>query len=119
MRNVVALILVIGVGVGVFMYRRGSASDEIKTQMLLIVDDMDLPAQERGEVKALVSQFHRQAFNRAMDVSKQLGRKFDEKSYYEEVFSLVVTRLREEGNTLLADNVERRHTFHSLSVKER
>ena len=119
MRNVIALLIVVGVGVGVWKYLQGTASDEIKNQMLLILDDMDLSAQERNEIKPLLSQFHEQAFDRALDISKKHGQKFDEKSYYDEVFNLVVGELREKGNVLLADKVERLQTLHSLTVTER
>ncbi len=118
MRNLLAIVLVIVVGVGVFIYRRDSASNEIKTQMLLIVDDMDLSPQGRGEVKALVSRFHGQAFSNGLDLSRRHGPKFDPKSYYDEVLRLVIAQLREEGNMFLADKVERLQAFHSLSVTE-
>lgn len=119
MRNVIALLIVVGVGVGVWKYLQETASDEIKNQMLLILDDMDLSEQERGEVRPILLQFHAQAFNQALDISKRHGRKFDGKSYYGEVFNLVVDELFEKGNILLADKVKRLQAHHSLIVTER
>ncbi|MCH7840549.1 MAG: hypothetical protein IID38_10000 [Planctomycetes bacterium] len=119
MRNAIALLIVVGVGVGVWKYLQETASDEIKNQMLLILDDMDLSAQEREEVRPILLQYQEQAFTQAMDISKRHGRKFDEKSYYDEVFNLVVGELLEKGNVLLAEKVKRLQTLHSLIVTER
>jgi hypothetical protein len=119
MRNVVALIIVVCIGIGVFVQRRTSASREIRSQMLQIVDDMDLAAQERTDVKSLVAHHHEQAFAAALDMSRRLGRKFDERSYYEEVFGLVTGSLRAEGKAFLADKIDRLKEFHVLSVTER
>ena len=37
MRNVIALVVILAVGIGIFVYRHDSASDRIKTEMLAIV----------------------------------------------------------------------------------
>jgi len=119
MRNLLALLVVICIGVGIFVHRRASASDEIKGQMLQIVDDMDLTGPETAEVKTLIARFHEEAFASALDVSRRLGRKFDTDSYYDEAFRLVNTRLRDEDNGFLADKIDRLKEFHALSVTER
>ncbi len=118
MRKLLAALLVVGVGVGVFVSRRGSASNEIKSQMLLILDDMDFTPRGRDEVKRLVLQFHDRVFSQALDMSRELGRKFDERSYYDELFRLVVFQLHEEGSASLAKKVEGLQKLHSLTVSE-
>ena len=121
MRKVLALLLVVGVGVVFYVQRRDSASEQVKAQMLLIVDEMTLePIEpvEREGVKPLISQFHQQAFDEAMDISRQHGRKFDAQHYYNAVLDLTVAQLRSDGNASLADKIEQVRQYHSLTVTE-
>ena len=119
MRKTLTLLLVAVVGVAFYLYRREAADEQVKAQMLMIAEDMALTPAECDEVKSLISQFHEQAFDKALDLSRQFGRKFDAHLYYEEVLRLVVTRLRSDGRAPLGDKVERQQPYHSLSVTER
>ena len=118
-RSFIIGVLLVAVAVGVYLHRRGSASDRIKAEMFLIANDMRLSAAERAEVKALIGHFHEAPFRRALDLSKEHGRKFDGKRYYQEVFGLVTSRLRDDGDSDLADKVERQQAHFSLRITER
>jgi len=119
MRKVLALLLVVGVGVAFYLHRRESASERIEAQMLMIVEDMTLQPAERDEVKALISQFHRQAFDKALDISKQYGSKFDAQLYYDAVLDLAVAQLRSDGRAPLGNKIQQVRQYHSLTVTER
>ena len=119
MRNVIVAVTLVGVAVGVYMYRHDAASNRIKAEMLLIVEDMTLSPTGRGEVKRLINDYHEESFRRALNPAKDHGHKFDEKNYYEAVFGLIVDRLRDDGKIDLADKVERQKAHFSLRVTER
>lgn len=112
------LMLIVLVGVGYWTYRHDAASKRIKTEMLAIVDEMDLSPVGREEVKQLIAQFHARLFDRAMDVGKRHGSKFDDELYYNEMFRQVVEQLRADGDDAFADKVDRVKGDSSLVVTE-
>ena len=119
MRNVIALVVILAVGIGIFVYRHDSASDRIKTEMLAIAKDMELSPQEHNEVNHLITVYHEQAFNKALDISRKRGDRFDVQVYYDEIFRLVLGSLRTDDESALADRIEKQKDYFTLKVTER
>ena len=119
MRSFIAVLLIVSVGIGVYVFKRDAARENIRREMVGIVGDMDLPAKDQEAITALVNRFHDQAFRAALDVSKELGRKFDESAYYEDIVQRITAALRDAGRDSLATAFHEKQGFFSLSVSER
>ena len=89
MRYVLAVVLIAAVAIGVYVYRHDAASSQVKNATLGIADDMALFEPERAEVRILISRYHEQAFNKALDIVKDSGHKFDADAYLGEIFTLI------------------------------
>ena len=113
------MLLIVIVGVGVYVFKRDAARENIRREMVGIVGDMEFSAKDRETVAALVNRFHDQAFRSALDVSKELGRKFDESAYYDDIVQRITAALRDAGRDSLATAFQEKQRFFSLSVSER
>ena len=118
-RKILMLLVLVAVGVGYWTYRHDAASKHIKTEMLAIVDEMDLTPVGREDVKQLIVHFHAGLFDRALDVGKRHGSKFNDKFYYDEMYRQVVEQLRADGDDNFADKVDRLKGEFSLAVTEK
>ncbi len=118
MRNILAVMLVIGVGLSFYVYRNEQSGERIKVQMRGVIDDMALSPQWRGEVRRFFDACHETAFHAAMDVSRKLGRKFDSKKYYDMVFDEIIERARESGHDDLAGRLSLEKNLFRLVVTE-
>ena len=117
-RWLISLIILACVAFGGYKYVYSRASDGVRDEVLKIVDDMSIESQWRPEVRRYIRQAHDQAFEAALNVKAQLGRKFNAQVYVDELFDRVVQYARNQGHDRLADTVEReRHAF-TLDVKE-
>ena len=119
MRRLIALLLIVIVGVGVYVLKRDAARENVRREMVGIIGDMSLSAKDQEAVVALVNRFHDQAFRAALDVSKELGRKFDERAYYDDIVQRITAALRDVGRESLATAFQHKQEFFSLSVSER
>lgn len=113
------MLLIVIVGVGVYVFKRDAARDNIRREMVGIITDMEFSAEDQEAVAALVTRFHDQAFRDALDVSKELGRKFDESAYYDDIVQRITAALRDAGRESLATAFHEKQSFFSLSVSER
>ena len=118
-RWLIIVAILIAVAVGFYSYRRESAGEGVKAEMLAIVDEMGLPPDWRDEVIQLVEAAHPEAFNKALDVTRERGRKFDARGYYDELFRIVIAWARDDGRTELADRLANEQPRFSLDVTER
>ena len=118
MRRLLGGLCVVVFAVAFYNHYRGDASGRVKAEMLKLVDDMELSAGERTETKRLVEACHGQAFDYALDVNRKLGRKFDEKSYYDQLFTRMVDQARGDGHAELAQKLTQQKDSHSLDVTE-
>lgn len=118
MKNFVALLLLVAVGVGVYVYLQNNASDNVRMQMAGIINDMKIPPKWKEDAQAMLADVHEKAFDAALDISQRLGRKFDDKAYYDKVFELMEQRATEEGKTDLADKLAEQKKLFSLKVTE-
>ena len=119
LRWLISLVVVIAVGLTFYAKLREDASRRVKAEMLAIIKDMNLPPEWHDEAVWLVEAAHKEAFDKALDVTKKLGRKFDERVYYNEIFDLIVNRAREDGKTQLADRLADERSRFLLHVTER
>jgi hypothetical protein len=62
---------------------------------------------------------HEKAFEASLDITERLGRKFDDKTYYDKVFEMMQQRATEEGKTDLAEKLAEQKEFFTLKVTER
>ena len=114
------VVAVVAIAASVLYTRREqSAADRVKAEAVGIVQDMSLLPDWEEKVLELVDVAHPQAFAKALDVTKELGRKFDASVYYKELFDLVIASAREEGKNDLADSLDRQRKSFQLSVTER
>lgn len=119
MRKLLGGLCVVVFAVVFYNFYRGDASGRVKAEMLRLVDDMELSTGERAEIKQLVEAHHDQAFDHALHFNRERGRKFDEKSYYDELFTRIVDQARGDGHAELADKLSRQKDNHYLEVTER
>jgi len=119
MRKLLGGLCVVVFAVVIYNYYRGDASGRVKAEMLRLVDDMELSAGESAETKRLVEGHHEQVFDHALHVNRELGGKFDEKSYYDELFTRMVDQARDDGHAELAQKLALQKDDHSLEVTER
>lgn len=118
-RGVLMLLLVCAAAAAFFLYRRGDAADEVKREMLAIVREIQLPDDWRAAAEQYVQAAHEKAFNKALDIKKKLGEKFDANVYFNDVFDQIVAWAREDGKPELADKLEQARGTYSLGVTER
>ncbi len=118
MRYVLAVVLIAAVAIGVYVYRHDAASSQVKNATLGIADDMALFEPERAEVRILISRYHEQAFNKALDIVKDSGHKFDADAYLGEIFTLITADLRENGRGSIADKIDAEKGTFSIAIGE-
>ncbi len=119
MRRLILLLLIVIAGVGVYVFKRDAARENVRREMVLIVGDMNFSEKDQQAVVALVDRFHDQAFRAALDVSKELGRKFDESAYYDDIVQRIITALGDAGRESLATAFQHKQSRFSLIVSER
>ena len=119
MRKFLAIAVLFAFAVLFWMYHRDSQSRNVRAEMIRLVDDMDLSVSWREETRQLVRQHHKPAFDKALDVSRGIGEKFDAAVYQNEVFDRVIEQLRGEGQFDLADKLSDLRKYHRLVVTER
>ncbi len=116
--------LLAGLGLVVFAvvfynYYGGDSSKRVRTEMLRLVGDMELSDAERAEAQRLVETFHDATYQNSLDIGRKVGSKFDEKSYYDELFARMTDQARSDGNSELAQKLSAQKDLHSLHVTER
>ena len=60
-----ALAITAASGVAVYRHLHARASHRVRTEILKVADDMDLPADRRDDVKRFIAGAHDEAFDRA------------------------------------------------------
>lgn len=118
-RWLVGIVIVAAIGLGLFFYRHQQASAAIKAEALGIVAEFDLRPEWEAQARAYVNQAHEKAFNAALDIAGQHGRKFDADTYLEVLFDQVIAWAREDGEDGLADYLSDNRATFSLDVSER
>ena len=118
LRWLVAIVVIAAVAVAFYFHLHKRASGLIKAEVQAIADDMTLSPEQRNRLKDFLEAAHDKVFNEALDPTKKLGRKFNEKLYYDEIFNAVIARAREEGYNDLADTVDRQREHFAFTVTE-
>ena len=116
--SAVCVLVLAAVGGAVYSHLRAKASERVKAEMLRVAADLTLSPDERASVRRLIESAHDEAFNNALNLTRRHGRKFDEQSYFNDVFDRVITDARAEGLTELADRLERARPHFSFTVTE-
>lgn len=115
----VTLVVLTAVALGTYSYLYRRVSDRVRTEVLRIADDMTTSSEHRGVLRRLLAEAHDQAFERALDLTKERGRQFDGEQYFNEVLDLVVAGARAEGLDALADSVDRQRQHFTFTVSTR
>ena len=118
-RKILGVLCVVVSAVLFYNYMRSDSSNRIKNEMLRLLDDMELTAEERAEAKRLVEAHHAAVFESALDVSRKLGNKFNENLYYDELFTQMIDQASADGHSELAQKLDSQRKLHSLNVTER
>ena len=114
-RSLFALLVILVAAAVVFLSRRHDAAAEVKREFLAILQEIKLPEDWRTTAEQYVHAAHEKAFNKALDVTKAMGKKFDEKIYYDDLFDRIIAWAKEDGKTELADRLgiaRKNYTFH-------
>lgn len=117
-RTLFALIVIAVAATTVFLYRRGNAGAEVKREIVAIVNEIELPQDWRTTAEEYIHAAHEKAFNKAMDVTRKFGEKFDAKVYYDDIFDRIIAWARDDGKADLAAKLEEARKAHSLRVTE-
>ncbi len=124
-RWLLSVAVLAGVAVGGYAYLYGRASDTVKAEVLKVVDEMfestetsKLAVPDRTAMRRYIEAAHADAFEQALDVKRQHGRKFDGPLYFRLVFDSVIARARAEGRARLADTIEREREHFTFETTE-
>lgn len=117
MRKALAVITVAVFAVGIYSYFRDRESIKIKSEMLRLVNDLELSPPQLNRVRGMVEALHNSVFAGAMDVSRDRGRKFDAKRYQEELFTRMI-ELSQSDDPDLAERLSTQQRHHELVVSE-
>ena len=118
LRWLVLGVILVAVAYTLYTQRRQDIAEPLEAQIRGVIRDMDLSPEWEAEVLRLAEQAHAQAFDKAMDVTQGLGRKFDENAYFTEVFDRAIAMARESGMDRLADSLDRQRQHFRLTVVE-
>ena len=119
MKRFVALVCLAALGAGLYVYLQDDGSKHIRTEMSALIGDMQIKEEWKQEAQALFDTVHKKAFEAALDVTKRLGQKFDDDTYYDKVFEMMQQRARDEGKTDLADKLAEQKALFALNVTEK
>lgn len=117
MRKLLAVVTVAVVGVGVYAWLRDRESVKIRGEMLRLVNDLELTPSQLSMTRGMVESMHNDVFARALDLSRDRGRKFDSKLYYEEMFARMIERAK-TADPDLAERLSTQQPHHELVVHE-
>lgn len=117
MRKVLAIVTVAVFAVGIYSYFRDRESLKIKSEMLKLVDELDLATQQRDRARGMVESLHASVFARSLDLSRDRGKKFDARAYQDEMFARMIERARVEDADL-AERLSTQQRHHELMVSE-
>jgi len=118
MKRFVTLVVLATVGIGFYVYLHDDRSKHIREQMTALIGEMQLKEEWKQEAQALFDTVHEKAFEAALDVTKKLGEKFDDETYYDKVFEMMQQRARDEGKSDLADKLAEQKGLFALNVAE-
>ncbi len=118
-RWTISLVIVAAVAIALYSYLYAKASRGVKEEVLKIVDEMAIDSAMRPKVRRLIEESHEEAMKAALDIGRELGRKFDPQRYLDELFTQVEARARAEGLTRMADLVAQEKTAFRLDTTER
>ena len=117
MRKVLAVVTVAVFAVGIYSYLRDRESLKIRSEMLRLANDLELTPPQLNRVRGMVESMHNSVFARALDLSRERGRKFDAKLYQEEMFARMIERAKVEDADL-AERLSTQQKHHELVVSE-
>ena len=118
MRKVLAVVTVVVFAVGIYSYFRDRESLKIKSEMLRLVDDLDLTPPQRDRARGMVETHHLSVFARALNLSRERGHKFDAKLYQDEMFARMIEQSRSDDPDL-AERLSTQQRHHELIVSEK
>ncbi len=119
MKRFLAVVFLAALGAGLYVYMQDDRSKHIRTEMSALIGDMEIKEEWKQDAQALFDTVHRKAFEAALDVTKRLGQKFDDDTYYDKVFEMMQQRARDEGKGELADKLEEQKVLFALNVTEK
>jgi len=99
----VAFILIIG---GVLWYFRGDNGARVKSQLISALGAIPLSDAERADVRQWIESAHQAAFDKAMDLRRKVGERFDAQAYFSDVIGRASSRARDLGREELAEKLE-------------
>ncbi len=117
MRKVLAIVTVVVFAVGIYTYIRDRESLKIRGEMLRLMNDLELTPPQLNRVRGMVESMHNFVFARALDLSRERGRKFDAKLYLDEMFVRMIERAKADDPDL-AERLSTQQRHHELIVSE-
>ena len=117
MRKVLALVTIAVFAAGFYSYFRDRESLKIKREMLALVGDLELTPEQANVARNMVESLHTAVFARALDISRDRGRKFDARAYQDEMFARMIDRAKAD-DVDLAERLSTQQKHHDLVVSE-
>jgi hypothetical protein len=118
MRKLLAGAVIVAFAIGFYAYRHGGASANIKSEMLRLVDDLNLSPEQHEAASRMVELHHEAVYGDALDISRDRGKKFDAGLYQEEFFRRMIDQARQDGDADLADRLSAQRHDIQLVVTE-
>jgi hypothetical protein len=119
MRRLIGLVACVAVIAVAYVCIREDNSARVKREILKTADHMELTPDERTEVRRYIERGHEAAYRRALDLTNQVGSKFDSQAYFDDLFADIIDHARSEGNYELADKITEEKTRISFTVNEK
>ncbi|MEK7711083.1 MAG: hypothetical protein AAB341_04225 [Planctomycetota bacterium] len=118
MRKLLAGVVIVAFAIGFYAYRHGGASTKVKSEMLRLVDDLNLSPEQHEAARRMVELHHEAAYGDALDISRDRGQKFDARLYQEVLFRRIIDQARQDGDADLADRLSAQRNDIQLVVTE-
>lgn len=118
MRKLLIIAILVATAVVLYQTRLKDDSRAVLTQMIGVINDMDLPQEAKDTITPIVRSLHPGAFQESFDLTRKVGRKFNEASYQAAVMQGLIAELQAAGQQALADRVKLQAPFHNITVTE-
>ena len=104
-RKLVTVAVLGAICYGVYLYVHSRVSRQMLSESLKLIDELDLSPAERAALPDLIKQAHAKAFDKSLHITANVGKRFDGKTYMEELFAEMTRGAQEQGLNELADKI--------------
>ena len=118
-KRLVSLVVVMGIGAGVYFYARGDASNRVKATMLEGINMMQLSPDDAEYVRQQFEAVHPAAFDKALKATANAGGTSDGQLYYDATERGILNRATSVGRNELVETLTEDFELLKFNVEER